>query len=644
MNSLIFKTLSIIPFLFFTSLSKADSWIDPEWKQMIDHSEIIAKVKFTITGDFRAKAKILSIYKGQIDRKEIWISNFSNRFGPIDTKYIGDKYIVFLLKAQITEQGRDYVNKKKNELIDEDDRDYYESLLSGNVYNVWSPTSGDLLIRDKYVQYNLFQTTYYLDQTFYPLNEFELFIKTFFNPNKNNFHRFILKKLVTLKSNEHKAQYLMMLHLSDYNNFNPIFYELSKTNDKNINYALAKLLGQIAGEQSKNILAELLKNNNRIVKGEAAIQLSKENPEIIGPILLEALDIAIDDDINPPNLMYPVMTQMNGGAQIEIIKALGKLNYKPAIPILLPLLKTKDTYLFNTIIEVLIQLDTKEYIAYLNDHLESCNMDLIFDISKLIVKNNLVECIPSLKYFIANHDRTFHPSAEFTISKYLGLAYFPTDTVKKFLYYDFKRLLNTKDNSSSEIKAEWIRTYLNVFNDLEITIGKDYLYNCMFDYFGFDHNFKLDTSMFRIKKLFEDSIQNHLTNLFQNDSVESIQALALMNKSFDTVSLMNYTARLNIFNRAQLDYIWQKLEQSGVNRKNIILAVGNSTYSYGAKKIRPFMDLLMREFLRYLIIDPDNNDIIFVENLQKYTYAVSTKEIELLEKFIYEAKEKINIR
>src|SRR5690606_2981464 len=94
------KRQTIILTIILLTLSvfqvKADSWIDPDWKEMIDSSDVIALVEYTSEGDFRAKAKPLTIYKGQLNTSEIWISGFSNRYGPIDKMSPGDKYIVFL--------------------------------------------------------------------------------------------------------------------------------------------------------------------------------------------------------------------------------------------------------------------------------------------------------------------------------------------------------------------------------------------------------------------------------------------------------------------------------------------------------------------------------------------------------------------
>lgn len=155
--------------LILTLTAKADSWRDPDWKQMLDSSDVIALVEYTSNGDFRASARILTIYKGQYKVGDnIWISGFSNRYGPIDKMSIGDKYLVFLNRYEPSESTIDYWNKelKKQPEV----KDFVKALKERNVLYVWSPTSGDLKVRGNKVQYDLIQASYYKDQHYYPLN------------------------------------------------------------------------------------------------------------------------------------------------------------------------------------------------------------------------------------------------------------------------------------------------------------------------------------------------------------------------------------------------------------------------------------------------------------------------------------------
>lgn len=194
------KNLTLIILLTFCHLTvKADQWTDPSWKKMIAESDAIALVEYVSDGDFRAQAKILKIYKGKISSDLIWISGFSNRYGPIDKMKIGDKFIVFLNKNKPSKRNLEYWEeqiKEDNELIT-----YVNALKNNNAYYVWTPTAGDLKVKSKKVQYDLIQTTFYDNQKFYSLKEFEQFLNSF-NSNRKNFHNYLLSKLNNNLSND----------------------------------------------------------------------------------------------------------------------------------------------------------------------------------------------------------------------------------------------------------------------------------------------------------------------------------------------------------------------------------------------------------------------------------------------------------
>src|SRR5947207_1158200 len=110
------KILLTIACLTFIIHTRADSWVDPTWKRMLDSSDVIALIQYTSKGDFRASAKILTIYKGQLKPgDEVWISGFSNRYGPIDKMSKGDKYLIFLNFNQPNEKRIEYWNKELKE-------------------------------------------------------------------------------------------------------------------------------------------------------------------------------------------------------------------------------------------------------------------------------------------------------------------------------------------------------------------------------------------------------------------------------------------------------------------------------------------------------------------------------------------------
>lgn len=626
--------------------AKADSWTDPSWEKMIAESDAIALVEYISNGDFRAQAKIIKIYKGKVNSDIIWISGFSNRYGPIDKMKIGDRFIVFLNKNKPSKRNLEYWEeqiKEDKELIA-----YVNALKNNNAYYVWTPTSGDLKVKSKKVQYDLIQTTFYDKQKFYSLKEFEQFINSF-SSSKKNFHNYLLSELTDNLSNDKTAQILMMLYLTSYKKYDSIYEDIYKTNVDNSLYALAKLLGNVKGNSSRDLLVKLLDNENSVVQGEAVRQLSTEGSDFIGPILLSKLSKAGEDGIYPQNLMNPVQNSVDGG-KIEIIKTLGDLNYKPAIPELLPVLNTENEYLFMTTFNVLNKLGTKDYIPYLNSHLENGTNDLIYEICDLITEHNLEECIPSLMSYISKHDKTIHPSKDFTISSCCGLANFDNQEVRNFLVSDFNQVLKMEKGGSIDNKKKWLQEYFASFNHLSMLDVKSNLYNALFDYYGLNYSFKTNPKLFESKKELEELTLKNIEESLDGQKIKKINFLVLsdyLNENANTtdvqVNLVIETEKRGWDNLEPVfKSIKDKLTTNGLNPNNFSITAGSVTQSFGGMTPPKFSDSLMLEFLKYLSNHPDNEDLVFLQNLSKYGYAESEYDIRKLNEAIEKVKTKLN--
>lgn len=641
------KKLLFIFFLTFIHLTaKADSWTDPSWEKMIAESDAIALVEYISNGDFRAQAKIIKIYKGKVNSDIIWISGFSNRYGPIDKMKIGNRFIVFLNKNKPSKRNLEYWEeqiKEDKELIT-----YVNALKNNNAYYVWTPTSGDLKIKSKKVQYDLIQTTFYDKQKFYSLKEFEQFLNSY-NGNKKTFHNYLLSELSDNLSNDKASQILMMLYLTSYKKYDSIYEDIYKTNIDNSLYALAKLLGNVKGNSSRDLLVKLLDNENSVVQGEAVRQLSTEGSDFIGPILLSKLSKAGEDGIYPQNLMNPVQNSVDGG-KIEIIKTLGDLNYKPAIPKLLPVLNTENEYLFMTTFNVLNKLGTKDYIPYLNSHLEKGTNDLIYEICDLITEHNLTECIPSLMSYISNHDKTIHPSKDFTISSCCGLANFDNQEVRDFLVSDFNQVLKMEKGGSIDNKKKWLQEYFASFNHLSMLDVKSNLYNALFDYYGLNYSFKTNPKLFDSKKELEELTLKNIEESLDGQKIKKINFLVLsdyLNAKANTtdvqVNLVIETEKRGWDNLEPVfKSIKDKLTTNGLNPNNFSITAGSVTQSFGGMTPPKFSDNLMLEFLKYLSNHPDNEDLVFLQNLSKYGYAESEYDIRKLNEAIEKVKTKLN--
>lgn len=621
----------------------ADSWLDPDWKEIVDSSDVIALVEFTTNGDFRAKAKPIRVYKGKNQHDEIWITNFSNRYGPIDTKKKGDVYLLFLNWNKPNDRSTGNFEKQVAE--NPDLKEFVEDYKSGKSYNVCSPTSGDLKVKGHKVQYDLLQSTYNRNQKYSSLKEFERFLKATQNP-KNGFYNKVISKILKAPDDQMVSQYIMMLYLTNFTEYRPIFKTLANNGNSTTCYALAKLLGEISNAEARDILVGFLDHKNRVVQSEAVRQLTNENVDFIGPILLSKLKNASVEGVYSQNIMNPVMNSIDG-AKIEIIKTIGKLNYKAAIPSLLQLLETDDEYLFSTTLDVLIKLGSKDYIPYLKKYLESGKRNFVLKICQVINSNELSECIPSLMHFVSNHDKSVHPSMEYTIDKYSGLAHFPTDSVKNFLYQDFLEVLKMKSATSTiDNKKYWIIKYMQVFKELKIDYVKDSLYNFMYDYYGINSEFKSKTSLFSEKSSQEDSISVQISRILKDYDIKSISTLVFLQNRNNASMISDYSSNI-VFNKPiDIQKVYKLLEEKGINLRNVSLTYSNSTYSNGSKEILRFGDYFMDTFLEYISTFSDQLDIDFLENLKRYNFPKTDYEKKKLDDYVLLAKEnysKINL-
>ncbi len=631
------KILTILILIFSATSVRADTWTDPSWKQMLEKSDLIVLARVTNGDEFKSEFKIEKVYKGEIDTSFIWVTGYSNKYGPIDKKKNGEKYILFLTQSEFRQFNS--MSNYKTEPQNSNFTNYYKALEKGNAYSVWTPTSGDLKVKGNKVQYDLLQSTYYRKQKYSSLKEFESFLNATLKPNEV-FQEQLLTKLNKKPDNSKAPQYIMILYLSNFRDYQPVFKEIADIGNSESCYALAKMLGQIENQTSREILVELLDHENSVVQGEAVRELSNENADFVAPILLNKLKNAGEGGVYPQNIMNPVTNSVDGG-KIEIIKTLGKLDYKPAIPELLPLLETDNEYLSNTVIQVLIKLETKDYVPYLNKHLESGNRDFILKICYIIMENELTECIPSLMNFVANHDKTIHPSMEYTISKYSGLSHFPSDTVKNFLYSDFLNVLKMESGGTIDNKMDWIEEYMDVFVELKIGKAKPHLYDFMFDYYGFNSDFKTDTLLFKEKISKEDSIKSVIADKLSEYDIKNIKCLAFIEKQENSIKLIDYSVRVYFNTPIDFQNMFQTLENKGLNKNKISLTVGNSTHTHGAKEIHSFGDNLMRKFLDYLSSYPDASDIEFMENLRRYVFVKSDYDIKQLDKYIVKGNENL---
>ncbi|NUY81310.1 HEAT repeat domain-containing protein [Flavobacterium sp. MAH-1] len=480
-----FQHLIISLFLIASMNAKADSWIDPTWRKMLDNSDVVALVEYVSSGDFNAKAKIVSMYKGALKVGDvIEISEFSNRYGPIDKMEKGDRYVVFLNR-----------------------RDKSDQVLS---YYVQSPTSGDLKVKGKNVQYDLTSTTFHQNQHFHSLKQFEEFLEAYYDRKKApKLISQLRPRLLSDADPEVVAQHLMKLYFLGFDEFEEVYDEFADYGSVTTKYALAQLLGNVRNDQSREVLFKLLKDDSSLVQGEAVRQLKKEPIEIVGPLLVEHLKTASSRNYGPINLMDPVMNRSDGGKN-EIIRALGEMRYKAAVPALLPLLNTNDPDQFKLVVESLKAIGSKEYIPYFNSNLLQKNEELASTIATFIVSDSLNECLPSLKYFISNCNRNSRRDQSWMIT---NLSALKSSDIKNFLLFDYQRFQTYADTLESRKQLKWNAAYIESFTRLKTKEARPYIYASIYDWMGISPDFVRNPALFDLKKSEERALSEKFNSL-----------------------------------------------------------------------------------------------------------------------------------
>ena len=94
-----------LAFLYvLTCPAKADTWTDPTMAEMIEESDLIGVFRVVVGGVFKASVKPVKLYKGNAGGN-IWLTGFSNTYGPFNVLRPGELYFLFITRYKTT-KGR----------------------------------------------------------------------------------------------------------------------------------------------------------------------------------------------------------------------------------------------------------------------------------------------------------------------------------------------------------------------------------------------------------------------------------------------------------------------------------------------------------------------------------------------------------
>jgi hypothetical protein len=489
---------------------RADTWRDPSFREMIAQADVIGLFKVVEGGSFKARLTPVAIYKGKVDG-EIWLGGFSNKYGPIDTFSAGQLYLLFVNRyndyksafMSSSNFGKQSVARKAFEAFE-----FVASQPNG--YMVPTPTAGEYRVRKGNVFLDLAEVNTVIAGI--PLEDVKRLIAHSTGKNQNGFIQHCKEQVrknlagnnVYLLSN-----YLAMLELADESAYDDIFSEVTKSSSWQAKFTLAKLLGNVKGDQSRDLLVALVGDTSGVVQGEAIRQLARTQPaEFLGPLLIQQLDSAHSDGLYS-SLMSPVRNSWESG-KIQIIETLAELKHEPAIPYLLPLLQTDDRMLFNEALTALVELDLKKaYASALNQRLADPNLswEALSDITRVIEMEDLLQCKDALLIQLTTHNRNGNTYKTLLLSALATLAA-KDSTIETAILADFENFFSYVDTLESSRQEEWYTHYIKTFAALESEEARPLIYRAIFEWTGLRPDLHTSAQAFEKKRAKEDSLRN----------------------------------------------------------------------------------------------------------------------------------------
>jgi hypothetical protein len=615
---------------------RADSWIDPTWQWMLDSSDVVALIEYTSAGEFRAEANIVEVYRGAAAiGQKVWISGFSNRYGPIDEVKKGERFIAFLRKNSFKADDQAYWDERVRS--GEAEAAYVDAIREGRAYWVSSPTSGDLKVKGRKVQYTMLQTTYFSGQSFWPLDQFHAFLAAYYSGTGKE--SLVTSMMSTLRSGipsmEH-AQALLMLELLQTCALDPSFDRFIGSSVPDVRYALARFAGCTKDPRREDILLALLKDEHSIVQGESVRQLAKLPTDRVGQALLAELPTANPGNFGPSDISDPVMNTVSGG-RAQIIETLGDLKYDPAIPTLVALLENDDENTFELVVEALGKMNSRAHVPYMDRYLRSGKTDNVYYICREVVKDSLVECLPALMDFIRTHDRTVHPDRSVAVSVCCGLGHFRSDTISAFMLNDFQYLLDSVPSQSDQPidnKKDWVEEYVNTFLAHRDSTFRKGLYSFMYDYYAFDHRFAQDIGLFALKKHIQDSIQDMVRKAFTLEEVQEVQVVVYLDDPAGQMTMVDYTVMVEVGAMDRLGPMADLYRERGFDPAHLWPRFKGNSHFHAKRRPEAFNDQLMRRFLGMITTFPTREDLAVLRAMKEQGYAHTNWERGELDKAI----------
>jgi hypothetical protein len=519
----------LLAFLFATltpACALADSWDDPSVKEMFETSEVIGVFRVVEAGSFKARLIAVKVYKGKVDA-DIWLGGFSNKYGPIDSMAIGESYLLFINRVARHRNSFRSLSNSGNQTIAAAAAEAASFVYSQkNGYYVPTPTSGEYRVIEDKVVFDLAGVNNEIAA--FPLQDIAGIVA---HQSGRPTAKFIehckreIRKGKVSGNIYHLTNYLSVLNLISYRSFDPIFKQLASHTAWETRFTLSTLLGNVRGNDARDLLVAMLADTTGVVQGEVVRQLAKrESSSFLGPLLVKQVASASKDGLYP-SLMSGVRNEFESG-MVEIISTLANLKYKPAIPQLLSLLKTDDEYLFEETIDALIKLESKEYPAVLNDRLRDTALspEIFFDIGRVIEIHRLTQCKEGLIAQLVNHKGT-DDTRRLALTILVEVSG-DDPTIEPKVLEHFNNFFTYYDTLDSRVQQEWLEAYLIACQTLKSEAARPLVYRALYDWNGLHPKVFNSVDVFTKFRNTQDSLRTAFSKVLSQEGCSVTEVIA----------------------------------------------------------------------------------------------------------------------
>ena len=554
--------------LCFVSLRAAASmWADPTWQQFLKDSKLIALVEVTEGGKIIAKVKPLKVFKGE-SADEFYVTGYNNQNWPqeaIEKESFRQKqrYYLFLRKDEADPANLVFLR----DLVRTETEPEWKKLLQQEkivaVWRVWTPSSGDLPVDGQRVHYSLLRTSYPSAAKGRSCAEFERFLNAAiaYQVAGKKDPGSLEKTLQAIRNQSQKqtgsadkesdlaysisAYFLLSSHAYD-----EVFEKIAVGEDANARFILARLLGAMSDERANKLLVTMLADKSSIVQGEVVRQLARGDPKTIGQVLLDRVSSAGEGGVYPRGLMDPVRNQLDSG-KIEIIRALGKLKYRPAAPALLNLLENaEDSYSLQVLVQALEEMGEHDYAKALEKPLTK--EPLIYWITEWAGTHHLTGLKGALEQILDHPPEGVRRDVDLSaVSKALGIIGDERSAAK---------LTKCLDRLSSQKTAEALdqsaaMDMIGALAALRYKPARSAVARSFFYWFGIDSAFAAKPELLETKKQLQSEVESKTKKCFPEFRRVDAEALVFIQNRTELVNgsetTLKYSFALEVGIRSQ---------------------------------------------------------------------------------------------